>query len=61
MTSLVATDDSNRAVRVTTTNIGQGGIGLNTKEKFMIGDELSFRLLLPGENSMVNLSSQDVM
>src|SRR5450432_2340101 len=29
MTSLVATDDSHRAVQVTITNIGQGGVGLN--------------------------------
>ena len=49
MTSLVATDDNNRVVRVTITNIGQGGVGLNTKEQLVIGDELSFRLLLPGE------------
>jgi hypothetical protein len=49
MISLLATDDSNRAVRVTITNISQGGIGLNTKEKLMIGDELSLRLLLPEE------------
>lgn len=48
MTSLVATDDTNRKVPLTVTNIGQGGVGLNTKEKLMIGDELSFRLLLPG-------------
>jgi hypothetical protein len=58
MTSLVATDDSNRAVRVTTTNIGQGGIGLNTKEKFMIGDELSFRLLLPGEKRTISVQAR---
>ena len=49
MTSVIAVDDNNRRVPLTVTNIGQGGVGLNTKEKLMIGDELSFRLVLPGE------------
>ncbi len=49
MISLVGTDDIDRRVPLTVTNISQGGVGLNTKENLMIGDELSFRLLLPGE------------
>jgi Tfp pilus assembly protein PilZ len=47
--SLIATDDSNRAIPITITNIGQGGVGLNTKATLMIGDELSFRMSLPDE------------
>ena len=47
--SLIAADDSSRAIPVTITDIGQGGVGLNTKKTLMIGDELSFRMLLPGE------------
>ncbi len=58
MASLVATDDNNRPVQVTVINIGQGGVGLNTKENFMIGDELSFHLLLPGEKNAISVQAR---
>ncbi len=50
MMSLTAIDEANQPVPVTVTDIGDGGVGLNTKVKLTIGDILSFRLLLPGEN-----------
>jgi hypothetical protein len=56
--SLIATDDSDRRVPLTLTNIGQGGVGLSTKEKLMIGDELSFRLLLPGEKKDISVQAR---
>jgi PilZ domain-containing protein len=50
MMSLVATDDTKRAVPLTITDIGDGGVGLKTKEELIIGDTLSFRLRLPSLN-----------
>ena len=58
MISSVATDDNDRRVPITITNIGQGGIGLNTKEALMIGDELSFRMLLPGTKREIFIQAQ---
>jgi hypothetical protein len=48
MSSVQATDKNNRSVDVTITDIGDGGVGLSSKEEFAVGDVLSFRLLLPG-------------
>jgi PilZ domain len=48
MTPLIAVDESNETVPVTITDIGGGGVGLNTKVELTIGDILSFRLPLPG-------------
>lgn len=56
--SLLATDDNNRAIPVTITNIGQGGLGLNTKETLMIGDELAFRMVLPGEKKHISVQAR---
>lgn len=50
MMSMTVTDETNRTVPVTITDIGDGGVGLGTKEELIIGDILSFRLLLPGVN-----------
>ena len=48
MISVEAVGDSNRAVPVTITDIGDGGLGLVTKLELIIGDILSFHLWLPG-------------
>ena len=48
MSSVMATDENNRSVDVTVTDIGDGGLGLSSKEEFAVGDVLSLRLLLPG-------------
>jgi len=48
MSSVEATDEKDQSVDVTITDIGDGGIGLMSKEEFAIGDVVRFRLLLPG-------------
>jgi hypothetical protein len=48
MMPLAATDEANRTVPVTVTDIGDGGVGLNTKAQLTVGETLSIRLLLPG-------------
>ena len=47
MTPAVVTDDRNRSVAVTVTDIGDGGIGLRGKEEFSVGDALSLRFCYP--------------
>jgi hypothetical protein len=48
MSSVRATNENDQSVDVIVTNIGDGGMGLSSKEEFAIGDVLRFRLLLPG-------------
>ncbi len=48
MTPVLATDENGRTLSVTVTNIGEGGVGLTSKEKLAIGSILSFRVPLPG-------------
>jgi hypothetical protein len=48
MVPLTATDEADKTVAVTVTDIGDGGVGLNTKAQLTIGETLSIRLLLPG-------------
>jgi len=43
----MATIGRDRLLPVTITNIGDGGMGLSSREQLAIGDVLSFRLLLP--------------
>ena len=47
MTPLTAKYMDGRKVAVTVTDIGEGGIGITSKEKLEVGDELSFGLRLP--------------
>ncbi len=58
MISATGTDDRNRTVNVTITDIGDGGLGLSTKEKLIIGDVLSFRLTLPGTNRDISVQTR---
>lgn len=48
MQPVIATLEDSRNMPVTVTDIGDGGVGLSTKEELAIGDVLSFRLLLSG-------------
>jgi hypothetical protein len=48
MAPVLATDENNRTLSVTVTDIGEGGVGLTTKEKLAIGSTVSFRVPLPG-------------
>ena len=48
MTPVLATDENHRTVSVTVTNIGEGGVGLTTKEKLAMGSILAFRVPFAG-------------
>lgn len=48
MTPTVATRDGGQMIPVTVVDIGDGGLGLTTRETLVIGDALSLRLRLPG-------------
>jgi len=47
MSKVTMTDERGRSTEATILDIGDGGVGISTKEEFMVGDVLSFRLLLP--------------
>jgi hypothetical protein len=58
MTPVLASDENNRTRSVTVTNIGEGGVGLTTKEKVAIGSILSFRVPLPGLGSEIHIHAR---
>jgi len=47
MTPVVATGGDGRAIQMTVTNIGEGGVGVTSEETLQIGGVLNFRLRLP--------------
>jgi len=58
MSSVQATDANHRSVNVTITDIGDGGVGIVSKEEFSVGDVLCFRLLLPGAERPIYLEAR---
>lgn len=58
MTSVTAEDQNHRSLPVTVMDIGDGGVGLMTKELLAVGDALSFRLLLPGANRSIYIEAR---
>jgi hypothetical protein len=58
MTSVVATDSRNRTVPLTVMDIGDGGVALRSDEAFIVGDTLSFRLLLPAARRDINIQAR---
>jgi len=48
MIPVTATLQDGREISLTVADIGDGGVGLCTRERLIIGDVLSFRLRLPG-------------
>ena len=58
MTPVLASDENDRTLAVTVTNIGEGGVGLSTKEKVAIGSILSFRVPLPGLKSEIQIQAR---
>jgi hypothetical protein len=48
MVPVLATTAEGSQISLTVTDIGDGGVGLASKQKLLVGDVLSFRLLLPG-------------
>lgn len=47
MRPVIATAEDGREILITVIDIGDGGVGLSTKEKLEVGELLSFRLFLP--------------
>src|SRR5579862_1507838 len=58
MLSLTAIANGNRPVPITIADIGDGGVGLITKEELIIGDVLSFRVMLPGANREIGVQAR---
>lgn len=58
MTPVSATDENNRTLSLTVTNIGTGGVGLTTKETLAIGSTLSFKLVLPGLDNAISIRAR---
>lgn len=53
-----ATDESDRSVEVTVTDIGDGGIGLSSDQKLAIGETLALRLPLPGAEREIYIEAR---
>ena len=58
MSSVQATDENKRTVDVTITDIGDGGVGLSSREEFAVGDMLYFHLLLPGTERAIYIEAR---
>ncbi len=58
MSFVQATDQNNRCVNITITDIGDGGVGISSKEEFSIGDVLSFRVLLPSAERAISIEAR---
>jgi len=58
MISVQATDNKNRTLPVMVTDIGDGGLGLCSKEKLEVGQVLSFRLGLRGAKRDIYLEAR---
>lgn len=58
MTRVTATDDDQRTLRITVTNIGVGGIGITSVETLRIGGILSFRLRLPELENEISIQAR---
>jgi hypothetical protein len=58
MTSVVATDENNRKISATVTNIGAGGVGLTTQNQPGIGSILSFRVPLTGSGAAIHVQAR---
>ncbi len=58
MAPVLATDEKNRTLSVIVTNIGEGGVGLTTKDKLKIGSIVSFRVQLPGLGNEIHVRAR---
>lgn len=58
MTPVLATDESDRTLRVTVTNIGEGGVGLTCDEKLVVGSIVSFRVPLSGLAAEIRIEAR---
>lgn len=57
-THVVAVDGSNRAIPMTVTNLGDGGLGLTTREKLAAGNLLSLSMSLPGSSKEITIQAR---
>jgi hypothetical protein len=55
MTSIVATDKNDRAIKMIVTDIGYGGLGLSVRETLTVGDLLACHLRLPGTKKTIDI------
>ena len=60
MEAVLATDQNQRSLRLTVTNIGDGGVGISTNEKLSIGDLLSFSMPLPETRREISVHARVV-
>jgi hypothetical protein len=58
MTPILATDENNRQISATVTNIGEGGVGLTTQNQPGIGSILSFRVPLAGRGTAIHIQAR---
>jgi len=58
MTSVLATDETNRTLPLVVTNVGEGGVGLASKEKLTIGSILRFRIQLRGLKNEIYIQAR---
>jgi hypothetical protein len=58
MTPVIATTGENQLVPLTITNIGDGGVGVSSKERLGVGDILSFRVLLSGARRAIYIEAR---
>lgn len=54
----VTANSSNRAIPMTVMDIGDGGVGLMTRELLAVGEVLSFRLRLPGTERPISVEAR---
>jgi hypothetical protein len=58
MAPVLASDENDGTIPMTVTNIGEGGLGLTSKEKLKSGSLLSFRVPLPGLASGIHIRAR---
>lgn len=58
MKAISATKDDNRHFAVTVVDIGEGGVGLITREDLRVGDNLQFALPLGGDEGVIHLRAR---
>jgi len=60
MIPVIATGKDNQLFPITVTNIGDGGVGLSTREPLAPGDLVSFRILLPDARRAIYIEARVV-